>query len=262
LRNPLNVYEKLLAHALKRNEFLLYYQPQISLELHKITGLEVLIRWEHPDLGRITPDQFIPLAEETGLIVPIGEWVIETACNQRKKWQEKILTNQPICINISTQQFQQPNFVGMINNILTKTELDPHLLELEITEKTITPDLELAAKTLKELNELGVRISLDDFGTGAVALGYLKQFHFSTLKIDRPLIQGFIANNQEKAMIKVLIAMAESLNLRVVAEGVEVKAQVDELVTLGCQEIQGNWLTTALNLEDVNKFLTTSSYNL
>lgn len=254
--------EKLLAHALERNEFLLYYQPQISLELHKITGLEVLIRWEHPDLGRITPDQFIPLAEETGLIVPIGEWVIETACNQRKTWQENILINQPICINISPQQFQQPNFVGMIKNILTKTELDPHLLELEITEKTIAPDLELATKTLKELNELGVRISLDDFGTGAVALGYLKQFQFSTLKIDRPLIQGFITNNQERAMIKVLIAMAESLNLRVVAEGVEVKAQVDELVKLGCQEIQGNWLTTALNLEDVNKFLTTSSYNL
>lgn len=250
--------EKLLDHALERNEFSLYYQPQIAVELQKITGLEALIRWDHPDLGKITPDQFIPLAEETGLIVPIGEWVIETACFQRKEWQQNPLINQPICINISTQQFQQPNFLGMVQNILTKTQLEPNLLELEITEKTINNDMELAAKTLKELHGLGVRIALDDFGTGNVALGYLKQFRFTTLKIDRPVIQNFIGDNQEKAMIKVLIAMAESLNLRVVAEGVEVKAQVEELVKLGCQEIQGNWLTPALNLEDINKFLANS----
>jgi diguanylate cyclase (GGDEF)-like protein/PAS domain S-box-containing protein len=254
--------EKLLAHALERNEFPVYYQPQIATDSQKITGLEALIRWDHPDLGRITPDQFIPLAEETGLIVPIGEWIIETACFQRKQWQQNTLRSQPICINISTQQFQQPDFAGMISNILTKTGLEPYLLELEITEKTIAADMEFAAKTLKELNELGVRIALDNFGTGAISLGYLKQFEFSTLKIDRPVIQSFMADNLEKAMVKVLMTMAEILNLRVVAGGVEVKAQVDELLALGCKEIQGNWFTPALNLEDINKFLANSSYNL
>lgn len=254
--------EKLLAHALERHEFTLYYQPQVSVTLQKITGIEALIRWDHPDLGKVTPDQFIPLAEETGLIVFIGEWVMETACVQRKKWDDDTLIDQPVCINISTQQFHQPNFTTMVSNILTKTGLNPDLLELEITEKTIASDIELVSKTLKELNELGVRIALDDFGTGAVALGYLKQFQFSTLKIDRPVIQSFITDSQEKAMIKVLIAMAESLNLRVVAEGVEIKAQVEELAKLGCDQIQGNWLTPALNSEDINKFLAISSYNL
>ncbi|MBL1209738.1 EAL domain-containing protein [Geminocystis sp. GBBB08] len=254
--------EKLLAHALERNEFCLYYQPQIDVEKNKVTGLEALVRWNHPDLGRITPDQFIPLSEETGLIVPMGEWVIETACTQRQIWQRDnlALTKQPICINISNQQFQQPNFVAMVKNILYKVQIDPSLLELEITETTIGNDIELAEKTIKELKELGVRIALDDFGTGSVALGYLKKFAFSTLKIDRPVINSFINDNQEKAMVNVLIAMAESLNLRVVAEGVEIKAQLEELLKLGCKEIQGNLLTSALTLEDINKFLVNSCY--
>jgi len=256
--------EKLLAHALHRNEFSLYYQPQIDTENYTITGLEALIRWDHPDLGRVTPDQFIPLAEETGLIVPIGEWVIETACLQRQLWQRDNLnlTNQPICINISNQQFHQPNFAGMIKNILYKIQIDPNLLELEITEKTIGTDIELAAKTLTELTQLGVRVALDDFGSGSSALGYLKQFQFSTLKIDLPVIQNFINNNQDKAMITAMIAIAESFNLRVVAEGVETKAQVEKLLQLGCKEIQGNWLSVPVNVEEITTFLARSNYDL
>ncbi|MGI0479440.1 EAL domain-containing protein [Geminocystis sp. CENA526] len=252
--------EKLLSHALTRNEFSLLYQPQVSIESNRLTGIEALIRWDHPDLGRVTPDQFIPLAEETGLIIPIGEWVIETACSQRHQWNN--LEDQPICINISTQQFQQPNFVGMIKNILQKTSLNSHLLELEITEKTIASDLELATKILKDLNELGIRISLDDFGTDTVALGYLKQFNFSTLKIDRPIIKNFSADSQDKALISAMINIAKSFNLRIVAEGVEIKAEVDELFKLGCQQIQGNWLTAPLTVENMTKFLTNSSYDL
>lgn len=254
--------EKLLSHALVRNEFSLVYQPQVAMEQKKISGIEALIRWDHPDLGRVTPDQFIPLAEETGLIISIGEWVLETACKQRSAWGKDNLTEQPICINISIQQFQQPNFVGMIQNILQKTSLDAHLLELEITEKTIAGDLELATKTLKELNELGVRISLDDFGTDTVALGYFKQFHFSTLKIDRPIIKNFSADSQDKAMISAMISIAKSFNMRIVAEGVEIKGEVEELFKLGCQEIQGNWLTPPVTVEEMTKFLLNSSYDL
>lgn len=253
--------EKLLAHALHRNEFLLYYQPQIDTEKNSLTGLEALIRWDHPDLGRVTPDQFIPLAEETGLIVSMGEWVIETACTQRQIWQRNHLhlTKQPICINISNQQFQQPNFTTTVKNILYKTQIDPNLLELEITEKTIGEDLESAKKTLKELTELGVRIALDDFGSGASALGYLKQFNFSTLKIDLPIVKNFIKNNQDKAMIKAMIAIAESFDLRVIAEGVETKEQVEKLLELGCNQVQGNWLSEPVNTEDISKFLAYSN---
>ncbi|BAQ65942.1 EAL domain-containing protein [Geminocystis sp. NIES-3709] len=254
--------EKLLSHALIRNEFSLVYQPQVTIEKEQITGLEALIRWDHPDLGKVTPDQFIPLAEETGLIVSIGQWVIETACTQRNLWQQDKLKNQPICINISTQQFQQPNFVGMIKNILHKTSLNANLLELEITEKTIASDVELATKTLKELDQLGVRISLDDFGSDTVALGYLKQFHFSTLKIDRPVVKNFNADNHDKALISAMISIAKSFNLRIVAEGVEIKSEVEELSKLGCQEIQGNWLTSPLTAEDMTKFLLDFSYDL
>lgn len=254
--------EKLLSHALIRNEFSLVYQPQVAIQQKKITGIEALIRWDHPDLGRVTPDQFIPLAEETGLIISIGEWVIETACKQRSAWEKENLTTQPICINISSQQFQQPNFVGMIKSILQKTSLNADLLELEITEKIIAADLELAVKTLKELNELGVRIALDDFGTDTVALGYFKQFDFSTLKIDRPIIKNFSADSQDKAMISAMISIAKSFNMRIVAEGVEIKAEVEELFKLGCQEIQGNWLTPPITVEDMTKFLLNSSYDL
>lgn len=254
--------EKLLSHALVRNEFSLVYQPQVAIQQKKITGIEALIRWEHPDLGRVTPEQFIPLAEETGLIISIGEWVIETACTQRVAWMKENLTTQPICINISVQQFQQPNFVAMIESILQKTSLKAELLELEITEKIIATDGVLASKTLKELTELGVRIALDDFGTDTVALGYFKQFNFSTLKIDRPIVKNFSADSQDKAMISAMISIAKSFHVRVVAEGAEIKGEVEELFKLGCNEIQGNWLTPPLTVEDMTKFLLNSKYSV
>lgn len=257
--------EKLLSHALQRQEFSLFYQPQVNLETKNITGIEVLTRWDHPDLGKVTPEQFIPLAEETGLIVPIGEWVLETACMQRKKWLDQKLehlTDQPICINISIQQFQQPNFMAMIKNILHKTSLDGDLLELEITENTIASNIELATKNLKELKDLGVRISLDDFGTDTVAIGYLKQFNLNTLKIDRPIVKNFITNPQDQVFVSAMISIAKSFKMRIVAEGVETKMEQEELLKLGCEEIQGNWLTPPLALEEINKFLLDFSYDL
>lgn len=248
--------EKLLAHALEKNEFSLQYHPQMTIDLKKITGVEALIRWEHPDLGRITPEQFIPMAEETGLIVAMGEWVLETACRQRVAWQNTYLQDQPICVNISTQQFQQPNFVVMVKNILEKTNLNPSLLELEIKETTIAEDTSSILKILKELKDFGVRVALDDFGTGISSFGYLRKFSFSTLKLDRPVIQKMRSNPQEQALVYAIITLSKSFdNLRIIAEGVEEKNQIEDLVQLGCQEIQGNWLTPPLSDEDMTNFL-------
>ncbi len=252
--------EKLLHHALERQEFLLYYQPQVDVKTKKITGVEALLRWQHPELGRISPQQFIPLAEETGLIVPIGEWVIDTACWQNKMWLQNGITPAPITINLSKQQFKQPNLVGLVKNVLDKTGLKPNLLELEITEKVIMEDGDVAVKILNQLNELGVRISLDDFGSGISGVGLLKQFKFHTLKLDRAVIKNLESSDQDLAIVSALITLGKNFGLRVVAEGVETKLQLELLSNLGCDEIQGNLFTEPLSREDATNFLGNPSY--
>ncbi len=254
--------EKLLAHALERDEFSLFYQPQIDVKENKITGIEALIRWQHPELGIVRPDQFLPLAEETGLIVSIGEWVVKTACEQRKAWQEDGLNDQPICINISAGQFQQPNFIGMIKGILDKTGLEPNLLEVDIKETTIALDVDLSHKHLSELNELGVKIALDDFGTGVSSFGFLREFQFSTVKIDEVVTNNFSTDPRNKALLKAIINIAESFDLRVIAEAVENKPEVNELLELGCNEVQGNWLTNPLEADKIKDFLQSDEYTI
>lgn len=253
--------EKLLHHALDKHEFSLYYQPRVNVKTKEIKGVEALLRWSHPELGEVKPSQFIPLAEETGLIVPIGEWVLETACFQYKVWQKNNVTNQPIHVNISLQQFQQPNFANVVSNILEKTKLQPEFLELEITEKIITADVDLAIKTLTEFNQLGVKICLDDFGVGMSAVGYLKQFKFHTLKIDNMVVQNLHHKSADLPMIGAIIAIGKSFNLDVVAEGIENQAQLDLLCELGCDEIQGNLFTQPLPMEDATNFLANPTYN-
>lgn len=247
--------EKLLEHALNLNEFSLYYQPQLNFKTKKITGIEALIRWQHPELGKMTPSQFIPLAEETGLIVPIGEWVLKTACQQRKIWQENGVIDKPVSVNISTQQLQQPNFISMIANILDNNHLSPALLELEINENTIIADQKLAQKTLDELHQLGVKICLDDFGSGLSSIGFLRKFRFHSLKIEQNVIKNLYNNSADLTIISAIINIGKSFNLRVVAEGVESASQIDLLSSLGCEEIQGNLLTEALNKDDITNFL-------
>ena len=247
--------EKLLEQALNLNEFSLYYQPQLNFKTKKITGVEALIRWQHPELGKMSPSQFIPLAEETGLIIPIGEWVLKTACQQRKIWQENGVINKPVSVNISTQQLQQPNFVSMIANILDNNHLSPALLELEINENTITADQKLAQKTLDELHQLGIKICLDDFGSGLSSIGFLKQFRFHSLKIEQNVIRNLYNNSADLTIISAIINIGKSFNLRVVAEGVESVSQIDLLSSLGCEEIQGNLFTEPLNKDDMTNFL-------
>ncbi len=231
--------ENSLRKALERGEFTLYYQPQVSLSNGDIVGMEALLRWEHPDLGLVSPAQFIPMAEETGLIVPIGEWVLRTACEQNKKWQE--MGYRPMCmaVNLSARQFNEQNLVGMISGILKTTGLEPQWLDVEITESIIMQHLESTIATLRDLHHLGIQISIDDFGTGYSSLTYLKKFPVHALKIDQSFIREITTDPDDEAITSAVIAMGHSLKLNVIAEGVETMEQLQMLRSLKCDRMQG-----------------------
>ncbi|MGK7940911.1 MAG: EAL domain-containing protein [Crocosphaera sp.] len=247
--------ENLLYQALEEEQFALHYQPQLKLTNNKISGMEALLRWEHPELGQVSPVKLIPLAEKTDLIIPISLWVLKTACKQNKMWQEKGLEPIPIAVNLSPKQFQQPNLAEMVNQVLEETQLDPYLLDLEITETAIMEDVDLAEETLKELRYLGVQISLDDFGTGYSSLGYLQKFPVTTLKIDQSFIQTLENNSHNTAIISAIIALGKSFHLRVIAEGVETLQQLELLQRLDCEEVQGFWFSRPLAVTDATTFL-------
>ncbi|WP_339279626.1 EAL domain-containing protein [Paenibacillus sp. FSL H3-0329] len=227
-----------LRRALERNEFFLVYQPKVLLETEEIVGMEALLRWNHPKRGLVSPAEFIPLAEESGLIVPIGEWVLKTACLQNKKWQ--LAGYMPICvsINLSMRQFLQPNLAGRIHTILTDIGLDPCYVDLEITE-SMTLDKETAFDQLKRLKELGVFISIDDFGTGYSSLHYLKNMPIDRLKIDRSFVSEVMEDSNNAAIVSTITSMAHHLKLKVTAEGVENKEQLQFLREQHCHEAQG-----------------------
>lgn len=247
--------ESLIHKALENEEFSLHYQPQLKLDDDRVSGMEALLRWYHAELGYISPANLIPLAEKTDLIIPISEWVLRTACHQNQLWQQAGLPNIPIAVNLSPRQFQQPNLVKLIEQTLSETGLEPHLLELEITETTIMQNVELARQVLNELREMGVQISMDDFGTGYSSLSYLQKFPFHTLKIDRAFVQTLQDNPKDTAIISAIISLGQSFHLRVVAEGVETSEQLELLKRLHCQEIQGYWFSRPLRSEDAIEFL-------
>ncbi len=247
--------ENQLAVALERKEFKLYYQPQISINDGNIQGIEALLRWEHPDLGLVSPASFIKLAEQTGLIIPIGEWVLETACSQNKIWQSNGAPPLRVSVNISPVQFQQPDFPATISKILQETELEANLLELEVTATTLIENVEYSCRILKQLQDLGVHISIDDFATGFASLEYLKQFPFNTLKIDRSFIQELKNDPKDLAIISALVELGKGFNLRVVAEGVETKQQIELLRSLKCEQMQGFWFSRPLEAEETTKLL-------
>jgi diguanylate cyclase (GGDEF)-like protein/PAS domain S-box-containing protein len=235
--------EEELHSALERGEFLLHYQPQVDLATGKIVGMEALIRWLHPTLGMVSPLNFIGVAEDTGLIVPIGEWVVRTACLQNKAWENAGLGTLRVAVNLSARQFAQPDLVAMIADVLQETGLDAHCLEIELTESLIMTDVQQAVLTLQQLKDLGVLLSVDDFGTGYSSLSYLKRFPIDTLKIDQAFVQDITTDADDAVIVNAIISLAHNLQLTVIAEGVETEAQLDYLRRQGCDEIQGYYFS-------------------
>ncbi|MEM8676774.1 MAG: EAL domain-containing protein [Cyanobacteria bacterium P01_G01_bin.67] len=253
--NKLLTLENLLHSALKKSEFILHYQPIVNVMTGKIAKMEALIRWQNPQLGLVSPYTFIPLAEENGLITPIGEWVLKTACSQNKAWQDLGLAPIKMSVNLSPRQFQQSNLVSTITEILEQTQLEPSSLELEITESITIQNTDAAKAILNELNEMGITLSMDDFGTGYSSLGYLQQFPFQTLKIDRSFIKDLHPASQDLAIVNAVITLGQGLNLNVVAEGVETAELRDLLQNLGCEYIQGYLFSKPLPAVAATKLL-------
>jgi diguanylate cyclase (GGDEF)-like protein len=228
-----------LRHALEQGELLLHYQPKVELATGRISGIEALLRWKHPIRGLVPPKEFIPLAEETGLIVPIGEWVLATACAQTKAWQDEGHANINVAVNLSARQFADPMLLPKLTRIIRDSGLHPSMLELEITESMVMSHGESAVAVLESLKSIGVQIALDDFGTGYSSLAYLKRFPIDTVKIDRSFIQDIPADSDDKKITRAIIAMAHSMRLKVVAEGVETAEQLSFLRTQRCDAVQG-----------------------
>ncbi len=244
-----------MRHAIANEQFTLFYQPKISLATNKITGMEALVRWIHPEKGLIPPDRFIPLAEETGLIIPLGEWILQTACRETAEWTRQYDDSLIVAINLSAKQFKAPNLLETIQKTLHDNQLDPRNIELEITESCVMEDVEGALQTMKRFRENNLKLAIDDFGTGYSSLGYLKQFPMSTLKIDRSFVMDLTTDSDDAAIVEVVILLAEKLGLEVVAEGVETDAQLEFLRIQGCQYVQGYLLSRPLPSNEFETFL-------
>jgi diguanylate cyclase (GGDEF)-like protein len=247
--------ESLLRRAIERDELTVWYQPQFNLQTWELCGVEALLRWKSPEIGMISPGDFIPVAEESGLIIPIGEWVLRTACSQAKAWRDEGFPLPRVAVNISVLQFVQKGFPEMVGSVLKETMLEPELLELEITESLLMKDSENAVQTLRALKGLGIKLAIDDFGTGYSSLSRLKHFPIDRLKIDRSFITAINADENDKAIATAIIAMADSMKLNVTAEGVETNGQVDFLKSRNCEEIQGYYACRPLPAGDLHEFM-------
>jgi diguanylate cyclase (GGDEF)-like protein/PAS domain S-box-containing protein len=245
--------ESSLRQALGRKELFLMYQPQMDIATGRITGLEALLRWQHPELGLVPPDRFIRVAENSGLIIPIGEWVLRTACSQSRKWQDEGLHAVQIAVNVFAVQFRQENFCELIRRVLHETGLAPQYLELEITESLLLSNADVMFSVFQELKAMGLRLAIDDFGTGYSSLSYLKKFPVSKLKIDRSFVRDVAVNTDDAAITNAIISMAKSLNLKVIAEGVENEAQLSFLRAHRCDEIQGYYFSKPLPVTEVSE---------
>jgi diguanylate cyclase (GGDEF)-like protein/PAS domain S-box-containing protein len=242
--------ERNLRRALSRNEFMLYYQPKVNLGSGAIIGAEALIRWRHGDGNLVAPGQFIPVAEECGLILPIGEWVMHEACRQNRAWQDAGFPTMPVAVNVSPAQFRKKNFLHLVTQVLADTRLEPRFLELELTESVVMQDVELTTGLLEALTKIGVQLSIDDFGTGYSSLSYLKRFPIDALKIDQSFVRDITTDPDDAAITRAIINMAKSLKQRVIAEGVETADQLAFLRTHACDEMQGYFFSRPLAAAD------------
>ena len=244
-----------LYRALENNELVLYYQPQVSSGTGRITGVEALLRWKHPELGLVLPELFIPIAEKTGLIMPIGEWVLKTVCRQNKAWQDAGLPSIRIAVNLSMYQVQSPGIIDCITSIISETGLDPRYLELEITENAAMRETGSIVNTLRSFKKLGLTVSIDDFGMEFSSLNYLKQLPVDRIKIAMPFVQGICKNAKDEAIVKGIITLANNLDMKVIAEGVETRQQLVFLNRLMCDEIQGFYYYKPMSAEEVEELI-------
>ena len=252
--------EEELRHALENQQFKLYYQIQVDSQ-HRPLGAEVLLRWEHPERGLVSPAQFIPLAEETGLIVPIGLWVLQTACEQLKAWQHDELTSGlTLAVNVSAKQFSQPDFVAQVKRASLDSGTKPSQLKIELTESTVLENVEDIIAKMRELKQFGVSFSMDDFGTGYSSLQYLKRLPLDQIKIDRTFVRDITSDPNDAAIVQTVIAMTHALGLDVIAEGVETQAQHDYLHQRGCHAFQGYWFSKPVRLEHFEELLRETRY--
>jgi diguanylate cyclase (GGDEF)-like protein len=231
--------EKSLRHALERKEFILYYQPKVNIATGEIAGMEALLRWHHPEMGIVAPNIFIPLAEASGLIVTIGEWVLQEACSQNKAWQDAGFPHITVAVNLSPKQFRQPQLVEILARILQATGLESQYLELEITETTAIEDLEFTTTVLQKLKDMGLPLAIDDFGTGYSSLSRLQTLPFNNLKIDRSFIKELTTDDRVAHIIKAIVDLGRSLGLRLIAEGVEKSEELEFLKMIHCDDVQG-----------------------
>jgi predicted signal transduction protein with EAL and GGDEF domain len=238
-----------LSHALKRQELSLHYQPQVDLQSGRIIGAEALLRWNQPMLGMVSPAQFIPIAEENGLIIPIGEWVLREACRQNQEWRKLGLPDITVATNLSAVQFRQKNFDKMIMAIVHESGLAPSACELEITESVVMQDAGTTIALLQQLKTFGLKLSMDDFGTGYSSLNYLKKFPIDKLKIDQSFVRDMMIDPDDAVIASTIISMAQSLRLKVIAEGVETVEQLAFLRQQGCDEMQGYYFSKPLPAE-------------
>ena len=248
-----------LRYALKRKELSLCYQPRIEIATSRLIGVEALLRWRNPELGFVSPSEFIPIAEESNLIIPIGEWVLYNACLQNKTWQREGLPSLRVSVNLSPCQFKQIRLIETIDRILHDTDLAAAYLELEITESLLVQNVDRAIAILAQLKQKGISIALDDFGTGYSSLSYLQKLPIDTLKIDRSFVTDIASNPDDAAISRAIVALAKSLQLNITAEGVETKAQLDYLQHQGCHEVQGYYFSKPLPQDRLKEFLLTHS---
>ena len=253
--------ESQLRKAIERTEFELHYQPKLDLRTGRISGAEALIRWRHPELGMVPPIDFIPLAEESGLIVPIGEWVLRAACEQSKLWQRRDCRRCHVAVNISSPHFRHSGLLPMVARILHETGLPPHCVEVEVTESMLMDDMETTLATLHRLKDMGLRLAIDDFGTGYSSLAYLKRFPLDALKVDRSFVKDTPGAADDAAITSAIIAMAHSLKLEVVAEGVETEAQLEFLRNRDCEYAQGYLISRPVPAKDFVALLSGATPN-